>query len=669
MAKKNKNNNQGTLFKKEIPKMPDGYYSGDKPNPNLRKFVERHLKEKPYDPENDDYDVPAFDKPIQTKKTTAIYNMHTYWSKKPHDAIRQYIRHYTEPGDLVLDPFCGSGGTALAALMEGRKAVAIDRSPAATFITKNYCTPVDVGELQTAFEELKKKVKPEIDWLYETRCDRCGGEATTAYTVYSQVFQCPRCLEKIPLFDCVEGEGVTNTGKPKKIRVCPHCKKRNINEEISTRGEKFGVLPVLVNYICKNGCKPERGERLHNDPDPEKRRYFEEYDLAKLKEIEKKEIPHWYPTHRMMHAPEEQECWGVKWRAGTSNFKTVDELFTKRNLWALAIIRNALDDSSLRDTLLFAFTGICLGFSKMCQWIPNASYPFPMMRGTYYMPQIFKEQLVPHYYKNRIALIKKKNEKIELTTNSFITSTEDSRFLPNVPSNSIDSPFKVKNNVWELPISDVRLPSSETVAKPKPGKNPQKTFSSIIFPKTGYAFKRPHGHFNPDAFSHGGISIQELLIPMVVMKVKPQDEGILVLDEIVGPKDIVEGEEIDLKLKMYRSKKGDGKADDLRVDIEASYSADSEPVDLPAQVLFVTSKGTDCIVNFKPDTAGATPDERREGAMKRTLTVTATYRDGHRIRRKTARKDFVVQLNSEQVVRRVPTHLGNILGLTPKSMR
>jgi len=146
--------NQNPLFSKTVPKMPEGYYSGDKPNPNLRAFVEQHIKERPYDPETDDYDVPAFDKPIDTKKTTAIYNMHTYWSKKPHDAIRQYIRHYTDPGDLVLDPLCGSGGTALAALMERRKAIGIDRSPAATFITKNYCMPVDVYLLQKAFKEL-----------------------------------------------------------------------------------------------------------------------------------------------------------------------------------------------------------------------------------------------------------------------------------------------------------------------------------------------------------------------------------------------------------------------------------------------------------------------------------------------------------------------------------
>ncbi len=107
---------QPALFRRQIPKMPAGYYSSG-PNPNLRAFVEAHAK--PYDPATDDYAAPAFDHPITATKATAIYNMHTYWSKKPHDAIREYIRHYTQPGDLVLDPFCGSGSTALAALMEG----------------------------------------------------------------------------------------------------------------------------------------------------------------------------------------------------------------------------------------------------------------------------------------------------------------------------------------------------------------------------------------------------------------------------------------------------------------------------------------------------------------------------------------------------------------------
>ena len=146
MAKK-KTDTGKTLFDSQhaTPAMPEGYYSGDQPNPNLRRFIEEHTT--PYNPEADEFRVAAFDHPITTTKVSAIYSMHSYHQgKKPQDAIRQYIRHYTRQGELVLDPFSGSGSTALAAILERRKAIAIDRSPAATFITKNYCTSVDPAE-------------------------------------------------------------------------------------------------------------------------------------------------------------------------------------------------------------------------------------------------------------------------------------------------------------------------------------------------------------------------------------------------------------------------------------------------------------------------------------------------------------------------------------------
>jgi len=93
MAKKKvAGSGQPSMFSSPVPKMPQVYYSGDRPNPNLRQFVEEHVRERPYDSEKDTYDVPAFDKPIETTKATAIYNMHTYWSKKPHDA-GSHIHH------------------------------------------------------------------------------------------------------------------------------------------------------------------------------------------------------------------------------------------------------------------------------------------------------------------------------------------------------------------------------------------------------------------------------------------------------------------------------------------------------------------------------------------------------------------------------------------------
>src|ERR1019366_3445123 len=104
MAKKKSDTGKDLFDSRGIaPAMPEGFYSGDQPNPNLRKFVEEHAT--PYDGETDDYNVRAFTTPITTTKATAIYNMHTYWSKKPHDAIRQYVRHFTKAGDVVFDPF------------------------------------------------------------------------------------------------------------------------------------------------------------------------------------------------------------------------------------------------------------------------------------------------------------------------------------------------------------------------------------------------------------------------------------------------------------------------------------------------------------------------------------------------------------------------------------
>jgi hypothetical protein len=155
---------QQTLFRREAPQMPEGYYSSG-PNPNLRRFVEEHAK--PYDPATDNYRANPYteSKDIENRRDP-INDLQIYWSKKPYTAIRDYIRHYTEPGDIVLDPFCGSGGTALAALLEGRSVIASDLSPAATFITKNYCTPVNSEDLGQAYEALYRKAKQELSWGY-----------------------------------------------------------------------------------------------------------------------------------------------------------------------------------------------------------------------------------------------------------------------------------------------------------------------------------------------------------------------------------------------------------------------------------------------------------------------------------------------------------------------
>lgn len=472
-----------SLFGGKAPVMPEGYYSGDQPNPNLRAFVEQQMRNHPYDALHDNYDVPAFDHPIETTKATAIYAMHAYWSKKPHDAIQQYVRHYTRPGDLVLDPFCGSGSTALAAILEGRAAIAIDRSPAAAFITKNYCTPVNVDEVHGAFEELQKIVKPEIDWLYETRCEKCSGPAHTLYTVYSQVYQCPECGEKIASFDCPE-TAVEKHGKPKKVRVCPFCKDRGKTVEINARCAKFGAVPVTVSYECLSGCSPRRDQRSHNDPDLLKRKYFDRYDMGKIREIESMEIPHWYPRNKMMNIEDDGIPWGDEWREGR-NFRSIGELYTKRSLWALAALRNGIEGlapgGTARDSLLFAWSATLLGTSRMVRESNTAT-----LSGTYYLPPISKEIDVLPSLRSHVGTVVEGLSLLHMPRSPRLSvSCQTATDLSGIPDSSVDAVFTDPpyggtvqygelNFVWEAWLDlDTKWQKDEIVINQTRGKSEQ----------------------------------------------------------------------------------------------------------------------------------------------------------------------------------------------------
>lgn len=43
--------------------------------------------------------------------------------------MRAIVRDYTKPGDLVVDPFCGGGTTALACAYESRRCITSEMDP------------------------------------------------------------------------------------------------------------------------------------------------------------------------------------------------------------------------------------------------------------------------------------------------------------------------------------------------------------------------------------------------------------------------------------------------------------------------------------------------------------------------------------------------------------
>jgi len=88
----------------DILRLSDPPYYTACPNPFLAEFVERHGQ--PYDA-TVPYHREPFAVDVSEGKTDQLYRAHGYHTKVPHLAIVPSILHYTKPGDIVLDGFCG----------------------------------------------------------------------------------------------------------------------------------------------------------------------------------------------------------------------------------------------------------------------------------------------------------------------------------------------------------------------------------------------------------------------------------------------------------------------------------------------------------------------------------------------------------------------------------
>jgi len=93
--------------------------------------------------------------PVRKQQAKRHFGVHGYFTKQTWNVVAEYIKNFSKPGDLVLDPFGGSGVTAIEALMNGRSAINIDLNPMAVFMVQSLIAPVNQAALAQAFEEVK----------------------------------------------------------------------------------------------------------------------------------------------------------------------------------------------------------------------------------------------------------------------------------------------------------------------------------------------------------------------------------------------------------------------------------------------------------------------------------------------------------------------------------
>ena len=104
----------------------------------------------------------VIDAPIPAERQSAKrhYGVHPYFTRRPYNVVRQYIQHYSREGDRVLDPFGGSGVTAIEAFLSNRIGIQNDINPLANFIAKGVA-------------DLSKGTLTDYTIALRNVCDRC----------------------------------------------------------------------------------------------------------------------------------------------------------------------------------------------------------------------------------------------------------------------------------------------------------------------------------------------------------------------------------------------------------------------------------------------------------------------------------------------------------------
>lgn len=474
----------------DIIALSDAPYYTACPNPFIGEFIKENGT--PYDEATDNYHREPFAADVSEGKGDAIYNAHTYHTKVPYKAIMRYILHYTNPGDLVLDGFCGTGMTGVAANMcehpepqfkalidyempyvnwGCRLPILNDLSTAATFIAHNYNSSIDISTFVKETETVLEQAKAECGWMYETNVGSDTGKmlmmtkGIIKYVVWSDVFICPHCGNEIIFYDAAAD---AKTGKVSAEFSCPHCsaklKKKDCERAFSTYYDSaihdtttiVKQKPVRINY--QYGKK-----RYDKVPD--------EQDLAVIQKIEDMNIPYWYPTTRMRDGKESR-------RNDKIGLTHVHHFFFKRTLYVLAKIYDLIDKSKSADLLRIMFTSQIINISKMNRFRPQVSFPYNPLSGTMYVSSMISEANPFSAYEGKVkkfaeALRNNKGNKYCASTGSTTQL-----LIPNDSCDYIftDPPFGDNLNyselsfLWESWLKVVTNNELEAIVNPSMGK-------------------------------------------------------------------------------------------------------------------------------------------------------------------------------------------------------
>ena len=445
------------------------------PNPFIEEFVRKNGTK--YDENTDDYHREPFAADVSEGKHDPIYMAHSYHTKVPYKAIMRYILHYTNPGDIVLDGFCGTGMTGVAAErcghpdidfkrqveseMKGekinwgtRKAILNDLSPAASYIAYNYNTPIDLNDFSEKIRKIIAECEQECAWMYETdHVDRSGQiilgydknviKGRINYTVWSDVLVCPSCAKELCYWDVAVNpeKGVVqdkfkcpHCGSEVKKNDCEHAIETQFDDVLEKRVEVAKVKPVMISYSVGK-------QRFQKSPS--------KFDLEVISKIENAHFKNWIPSIRLPEGGETR-------RNDRFGLTHLHQFYTRRNalvlstFWAKAC---AIDDERISLYARFLLTSVFSRSHRLNRYMPNHFRHVGPLSGTLYLPTLQTEISILDLLNDKLSSFIEASSAKE----SNIVSCSSTTDMSTIPDECIDyiftdPPFGDNLNYSELNV-------------------------------------------------------------------------------------------------------------------------------------------------------------------------------------------------------------------------
>jgi len=356
---------------------------------------------------------------IFVKRSDPVYMAHAYLTKVPLAAIEPFISAFTKPGDIVVDPFAGSGMTGIAAAIHGRRARLFDISVLGQHIGLNYVNLVEPLHLTKAARQAVEDVSKRLGDPYDVTCSRCGNEhAALSKTTWSVVVRCPGCASSVNFYRALEA-----AGWQKSRMKCSTC-----DTPVTSKAARIDEEAVLDSIECT--CSPTQIDQVPQAPKAP----------LSLEGLSWPDVE--IPSDRQMYQAS---------ALGKHGLTTVASFYSARNLAVLAALHDAIghvEDEALRHKLMFAFTAILTRASKRYQW--SHKRPLNAANANYYIAPVFYEWNVIDLFLRKVDAAIRSDEWLTVRHAEVTGETE---FHPDVtyeltsaesiplPDNSVDYVF------------------------------------------------------------------------------------------------------------------------------------------------------------------------------------------------------------------------------------